>query len=315
MALFNVVKYFYLTLLIMSSEFNFVNDLVQEHPWPIPRKIYFIAEIGINHNGDIDIAKQLINQAKAAGCDAVKFQKRTIDIVYSSEILDQPRESPWGTTQREQKQGLEFGEAEYDQIDAYCQQLQIDWFASAWDIPSQQFLRHYNCPYNKVASAMATNLPFLEEVASEQKPTFLSTGMCTLEQIDRAVQIFKAADCCLMLMHTVSTYPAADRDLNLSVMHSLRKRYGLPVGYSGHEVSVSPSIMAAMLGAMAIERHITLDRAMYGSDQAASLELTGLLNLMGVIRKIPDCIGDGVKRILPGEVSIAKKLRYWSEVS
>ncbi len=295
----------------MKNAFEFTTDLVQTHPWPIPRRVFFVAEIGINHNGDIEIAKQLINQAKAAGCDAVKFQKRTIDIVYSPEVLAQKRESPWGTTQREQKEGLEFGQAEYDIIDAYCRQLGIEWFASAWDIPSQHFLRRYDRTYNKVASAMATHLPFLKEVASEGKPTFLSTGMCTYGDIDRAVEIFKAAGCPILLMHTVSTYPAAEKDLNLSTMHALRERYGLPVGYSGHEPSVSPSIMAAMMGAMAIERHVTLDRAMYGSDQAASLELPGLVNLMGSIRKISECVGDGVKRLSPAEAAVAKKLRYW----
>jgi N-acetylneuraminate synthase len=295
----------------MTTAFDFTNDLAQTQPWPIPRHIYFIAEIGINHNGDLEIAKQLINQAKAAGCDAVKFQKRTIDIVYTADVLAQKRESPWGTTQREQKEGLEFGEKEYDAIDAHCRQLGIDWFASAWDIPSQQFLRKYNSKYNKVASAMTTHLPFLKEVASEKKPAFVSTGMCTYEDIDRAVEIFKAAACPIMLMHTVSTYPAREKDLNLSVMHSLRQRYKLPIGYSGHEPSVSPSVMAAMMGAMAIERHITLDRSMYGSDQAASLELPGLINLLGAIRKIPDCIGDGVKQVLPAEDAVAKKLRYW----
>lgn len=297
----------------MTNAFDSTNDLVQTHPWPIPRRVFFIAEIGINHNGDVEIAKQLINQAKAAGCDAVKFQKRTIDIVYSPEFLAQRRESPWGTTQRAQKEGLEFGEAEYDVIDAYCRNLGIEWFASAWDIPSLKFLRRYKYNYNKVASAMATNEPFLKEVASEKKPTFLSTGMCSLQDVDRAVEIFKKAECPIMLMHAVSTYPAADKDLNLSVMHVLRERYGLPVGYSGHEVSVSPSIMAAVMGAMAIERHITLDRAMFGSDQAASLELTGLLTLIGSIRKIADCVGDGKKRVSAAEEGVARKLRYWIE--
>lgn len=297
----------------MTNAFDFTTDLVQTHPWPIPRRVFFIAEIGINHNGDVEIAKQLINQAKAAGCDAVKFQKRTIDIVYTPEVLAQHRESPWGTTTRAQKEGLEFGEAEYDVIDAYCRNLGIEWFASAWDIPSLKFLRKYKYNYNKVASAMTTNEPFLKEVASEKKPTFLSTGMCSLQDVDRAVELFKKAGCPIMLMHTVSTYPAADKDLNLSVMHVLRERYGLPVGYSGHEVSVSPSIMAAVMGAMAIERHITLDRAMYGSDQAASLELSGLLNLIGSIRKIAGCIGDGKKRVSAAEEGVAKKLRYWIE--
>lgn len=297
----------------MSKAFEFAYDLVQTKPWPIPRHVYFIAEIGINHNGDLGVAKQLINQAKAAGCDAVKFQKRTIEIVYSPEVLAQSRESPWGKTQREQKDGLEFDQDDYDAIDAHCKQLGIDWFASAWDIPSQHFLRRYDSKYNKVASAMATNLPFLKEVASERRPTFLSTGMCSYDDIDQAVEIFRNADCPVLLMHTVSTYPAANKDLNLAVINTLRDRYGLPVGYSGHEPSVSPSIAAAMMGAVAIERHVTLDRAMYGSDQAASLALPGLLNLVGALRKIPECIGDGVKRILPAEEAVGKKLRYWHE--
>ncbi|MFH0959752.1 MAG: N-acetylneuraminate synthase family protein [Pseudomonadota bacterium] len=295
----------------MTKLLDLVNDFVQTDPWPIPRRVFFIAEIGINHNGDIEIAKQLINQARAAGCDAVKFQKRTIDIVYTQEMLDQPRESPWGNTQRDQKKGLEFGEAEYDAIDEYCKQVGIEWFASAWDIPSIKFLRKYNCPYNKIASAMVTNIPFVTEVASEGKPTFLSTGMCNFNNIDKAVEILKEKGCFIILMHTVSTYPAAEKDLNLSVMHTLRARYGLPVGYSGHESSVSPSLMAAMMGAVAIERHITLDRAMYGSDQAASLELPGLVSLLGSLRKIAICVGSNVKQVSAAEAAVAKKLRYW----
>src|SRR4051812_26133343 len=293
----------------MSKAFSV--DYVQSEPWPIAHYIYIIAEIGINHNGDIGIAKRLIEQAKAAGCDAVKFQKRTIEVVYSPEVLAQERESPWGTTQRHQKEGLEFNKKEYDEIDAHCRSLGIDWFASAWDIPSQKFLRQYDSKYNKVASAMATHADFLREVASERRTTFLSTGMCTYEDIDKAVKIFKQADCPVVLMHTVSTYPAAEKDLNLRVISALQKRYGLPIGYSGHESSVSPSVIAAMMGAVAIERHVTLDRAMYGSDQAASLELSGLISLVAMIRKIPDCLGDGVKKIIPGEAAVAKKLRYW----
>jgi N-acetylneuraminate synthase len=295
----------------MTNLFDFASDLIQDHPWPIPRRVFFIAEIGINHNGDIEIAKQLINQAKAAGCDAVKFQKRTIDIVYTPEMLAQSRESPWGKTQREQKEGLEFGEAEYDAIDEYCKQIGIEWFASAWDLPSLHFLRKYNCPYNKIASAMVTHIPFVTEVSMEGKPTFLSTGMCNFEDIDKTVEILREKECPIILMHTVSTYPAAEKDLNISVMHTLRERYGLPVGYSGHEPSVSPSIMAAVMGAVAIERHITLDRAMYGSDQSASLELPGLVSLLGSIRKISTCVGSNYKQVSPAEASVAKKLRYW----
>lgn len=273
--------------------------------------VFIIAEIGINHNGDLKIAKQLIDQSKAAGCDAVKFQKRTIDVVYSPDVLDQPRESPWGSTQRDQKMGLEFGSAEYDEINRYCNEIGIIWFASAWDIPSQIFLRQYNCPYNKVASAMTTHVAFLGEVASEKKMTFISTGMCTLDDVDHAVKIFRDADCPFVLLHTVSTYPAKESDLNLAVMATLRERYKCPVGYSGHEPSVSPSVIAGALGAQVIERHVTLDRSMYGSDQSASLESAGLINLVSTIRKINGCVGNGEKQIIDAEKEVAKKLRYW----
>ena len=297
----------------MTGSFEFARDLVQRAPLRIPRHVFIIAEIGINHNGDLKLAKRLINQAKAAGCDAVKFQKRTLDVVYSQDYLASPRESPWGTTQRAQKERLEFGREEYDAIDAYCQHLDIPWFASAWDVPSLAFLAPYDLPYNKVASPLVTNRPFLEAVANEGKPTFLSTGMSDIEAVDQAVRILRDGGCRLILLHSVSTYPANESDLNLAVMESLAERYDLPVGYSGHEAAVSPSIVAAAIGAVAIERHITLDRAMYGSDQAASLELSGLLNLVGAVRKIPVVLGDGTKRVIPGEEVIAAKLRYWSE--
>lgn len=277
----------------------------------IPEHTCVIAEIGINHNGDLDIARQLIDMAKRCGCDAVKFQKRTLDIVYTKELLDSPRESPWGTTQREQKEGIEFDEADYDQIDAYCKQVGIEWFASAWDIPSQKFLRKYNLKHNKVASALVTYPEFLEVVAEEKRPTFLSTGMCTYEEIDSAVAIFEKHGCPLTLLHTVSEYPASENVLNIACMHDLRDRYGLPVGYSGHEASVSPSVIAAAQGAVAIERHITLDRAMYGSDQSASLEEAGLRDMVAMIRKIPVVLGDGKKRITAKEAGVAGKLRYW----
>ena len=274
---------------------------------------FIIAEIGINHNGDMDLAKQLITHAKSAGCDAVKFQKRSIDIVYTPKYLDEPRQSPWGNTQRSQKEALEFSIPQYDEINEYCKELDIEWFASSWDIESQELMRRYNFKNNKVASAMATNLPFLKEVSSEKKHTFISTGMMNTEMIDDAVKIFSDNNCPFTLMHTVSTYPAHEEDLNLNCIKTLRDRYKVPIGYSGHEVSVSPSFMAAMLGATAIERHITLNRAMYGSDQSASLELTGLINLVSMIRKIQVCLGDGEIKILDKEIPIAKKLRYWKE--
>lgn len=295
---------------LKSRNFSAVEPVISS---VLSDQVLMIAEIGINHNGDLSIVKQLIAGAKAAGCDAVKFQKRTIEVVYPPEMLDSARESPFGMTQRAQKEGLEFSRAQYDEIHVYCGQLGIDWFASAWDIESLRFLRKYGLKYNKVASAMTTNLPFLEEVAAEGRMTFVSTGMCVLEDIDRAVEILRHHKCPYMLMHSVSTYPAPEEDLNLRCIETFRARYGCPVGYSGHEVAVSPSIVAAMLGASAIERHITLNRAMYGSDQAASLEIDALKRLVTIVRKIPVVLGDGVKRVTEGEKAVAKKLRYWEK--
>ncbi|NKB21206.1 MAG: N-acetylneuraminate synthase [Alphaproteobacteria bacterium] len=286
-------------------------ELLQDSPVPLAKEVFLIAEIGINHNGDMAITKKLIDMAKDAGWDAVKFQKRTIDIVYPASVLDAPRESPWGTTQREQKEGLEFGKDEYDEIDIYCKEKGIIWFASAWDVPSQEFLRQYDLKYNKIASAMATHVELLEAVASEKRMTFLSTGMCTYDDIDRAVNIFRKANCPFVLMHTVSEYPAPEGALNLACLTELRERYDCPVGYSGHEVTMFPSVMAAMMGAVCVERHITLDRSMYGSDQSASLEKRGIELVASYIREIPGCIGDGVKRITQVEEEVAEKLRYW----
>jgi N-acetylneuraminate synthase len=291
---------------------SLVRDFVVEEPVPIARHVFFIAEIGINHNGDLQTAKQLIDMAKAVGCDAVKFQKRTIDVVYSKEVLDSPRESPWGSTQREQKEALEFDKADYDEIDRYCREVDIEWSASAWDVPSQLFLRQYNLSFNKIASAMITHAELLKTVAEEKKLTFISTGMSTYDDIDRAIDIFRENDCPFVLMHCVATYPASEEELNLQMLHNLRSRYGCPVGYSGHEATVSPSLVAAAMGAVAIERHITLDRAMYGSDQAASLEKAGLDTLVAQIRKIPAVLGDGVKSISATEQQNASKLRYWA---
>jgi N-acetylneuraminate synthase len=274
-------------------------------------RVFVIAEIGINHNGDLAVAKQLIDAAHAAGCDAVKFQKRTIDVVYTPETLAQPRQSPWGATQREQKEGLEFGKAEYDAIDRHCRKLGIDWFASAWDVGSQLFLAQYKLRYNKIASAMLTNRALVEAVAAERKLTFMSTGMCTLREVDAAVQIMREAGCPFILMHTVSTYPTPEPELNLMMMDTLRRRYGGSVGYSGHETAVEPSIMAALLGAVAVERHITLDRAMYGSDQSASLEPAELQTLVARLRGLAGLLGDGEKRVTEDESAVARKLRYW----
>ena len=277
--------------------------------------LYFVAEIGINHNGSLDTAKKLIDLAKRAGCDAVKFQKRSLDIVYTQAVLDAPRESPWGTTTREQKEALEFSHKDYLEIDQYCKKLGISWFASAWDIPSQEFLREFDLPFNKVASALATHLEFLKVVANEKKFTFLSTGMMTMDQVDTAVKIFKNADCPFVLMHTTSVYPSTEDLLNLRVIDTLRDKFEVPVGYSGHESTVMPSLVAAALGAIAVERHITLDRAMYGSDQAASLAEKGLTLLIDEIRRLPGVLGDGVKKIEKGEFEVAAKLRYWESAN
>ncbi len=273
--------------------------------------IFVIAEIGINHNGDINIAKQLIDIAKWSGCDAVKFQKRTIDVVYKTEYLNSPRDSPWGKTQREQKEGLEFGKKDYDVIDTYCREIGIEWLASAWDIESQIFLQQYHLKYNKVASAMLTHLPLLEEIAKERKHTFISTGMSSFEQIDQAVNIFKKHDCDYTLLHCVSTYPCRDEDCNLRVISSLKEHYKCPVGYSGHEAGILPSILAVALGAVVLERHITLDKKMYGSDQAASLEKEDLKRLVSEARKVESILGDGMKRVIEGELKTEKSLRYF----
>lgn len=273
-----------------------------------------IAEIGINHNGDIEIAKQLIKTAKDCGFDSVKFQKRTINIVYDQKTLDSPRESPWGTTTRDQKFGLEFEKKEFDEIDKYCRELNIDWFASAWDLESLDFLENYNLKYHKIASAMITNIEFIEAISKKKKYTYISTGMSDFGIIDKAIEIFNKNNCKFELMHSVSAYPCPEDQLNLNLIPIMKKRYGCNVGYSGHESSVSPSIVAVVLGATSLERHITLDRTMYGSDQSASLEKKGCMELISVVKKIPKVIGSETKKqILECEKIVAKKLRYWEQ--
>ena len=271
--------------------------------------ILIIAEIGINHNGDLQIAKELIDVAANCGVDAVKFQKRTIDRVYTRAFLDSPRESPWGSTQRDQKEGLEFQTAEFKEIDHYCRKKNIDWFASTWDLESQIFMRQFDLKYNKIASAMIVYEDLLQAVAEEKRHTFISTGMSTVEQIDRAVEIFKNADCPFELMHCVSTYPMEDEDANLKRIVTLRDRYQCKVGYSGHEVGLAVSYAAAAMGISSLERHITLSRAMYGSDQAASVEPAGFRQLVGAVRKIERAMGDGEIKVMDKEISIAEKLR------
>jgi N-acetylneuraminate synthase len=271
--------------------------------------IFVIAEIGINHNGSLDICKQLIDVAVKAGANAVKFQKRTIDLVYTKELLDSHRESPWGTTQRDQKKGLELELEDYQEIDRYCKQQNIAWFASAWDLESQKFLRQFDCKHNKVASAMIVYEDLLREIASEKKHTFISTGMSMTTDIDLAVDIFRELNCPFELMHCVSTYPMDDRDANLRRIKTLRDSYKCNVGYSGHETGLAISYGAVGYGISSLERHITLDRAMYGSDQAASLEPVGFTSLIGGIRKIESAHGDGSLDMNPKEKSVADKLR------
>ena len=273
------------------------------------KSIFIVAEIGINHNGDLKLAKKLIDISAQCGCNAVKFQKRTIDKVYSKEVLDSFRDSPWGKTQRKQKEGLEFNKEEYSEIDKYCKIKGIDWFASAWDVNSQIFLQQFDLKYNKVASAMIVHLDLLEIIASEGKYTFISTGMTTYDDISKAVAIFRSKNCPFELMHTVSTYPMKDEHANLNMIKTLREKFDCDVGYSGHEVGLAVSYAAAALGITSLERHITLNRAMYGSDQSASIEPAGLLNLTGAVRKIEKALGDGVKKFIEDEKKIALNLR------
>jgi len=272
--------------------------------------LYLIAEAGINHNGSLDIAKQLINAAANAGFDAVKFQKRTIDKVYTKEFLDSSRESQWGKTQRDQKMGLEFNREQYQEIDRYCKEKGIAWSASAWDVDSQFFVREFNVPFNKVASPMLGHKPLLRVIAEERKKTFISTGMATLEELDEVVNLFQKANCPIELMHCNSTYPMKEEDANLLCIPMLKSRYGCDVGYSGHETSlIKVCVTAVAVGATSLERHITLDRAMYGSDQAASIEVHSLGDFVETVRAIPKILGNGVKNISDAELAVRKKLR------
>jgi N-acetylneuraminate synthase len=268
---------------------------------------FIVAEIGINHNGDLQIAKKLIDTAADAGCNAVKFQKRSVDVVYSTEELARPRESPFGSTNGDLKKGLEFGYDEYVEIDRYCREKRILWFASCWDEASVDFIEQFNPPCYKIASASLTDDSLLRYHRKVNKPIVVSTGMSTIEQIDHAVEVLGRQN--LILLHCTSTYPAAIEELNLKVIPALIERYDLPVGYSGHEVGLSPSLAAFVLGACFIERHITLDRAMWGSDQAASVEPQGFIRLIKDVRAVDVAMGDGIKRIYDSERPILRKLR------
>lgn len=273
------------------------------------KKIKIIAEIGINHNGDLDIAKKLILSAKNAGADLVKFQKRTIDLVYTSEYLASKRESPFGNTQRDQKEGLEFGEKEYTSIDKFCKEIGIQWFASAWDLESQKFLNKFDLSYNKVASAMLSHENLVKKIASEKKYTFISTGMHTIDQIKQVIKVFNSFDCPFELMHTCSEYPMSPEKANLLFIPQLKKIFNVNVGYSGHETGIIISTAAAALGANSIERHITLDRSMYGSDQSASLEIVGFAKMCKYIRVVEESLGLPEKVITDQEKEIFKKLK------
>lgn len=268
---------------------------------------YIVAEIGINHNGDIDTAKRLISVAVGAGCDAVKFQKRTVDIVYTADELAKPRESPFGTTNGDLKRGLEFELEDFEEIDHYCREVKIPWFASCWDEASVDMIAQFDVPCFKIASASLTDDNLLLHTRSTGRPIILSTGMSTIGEIDHAVEVLGKDD--LIVMHSCSTYPAYYEELNLRAIQTLRDRYDVPVGYSGHETGLPSSVGASVMGACMIERHITLDRSMWGSDQAASLEPNGITRLVRDIRLIEKSMGDGVKRVLEREQPIIRKLR------
>ena len=286
----------------MTKAVSIANRLVGPgHP------CFVVAEIGINHNGDVEIARRLVDVAVRHGADAVKFQKRTVDLVYSPEELARPRESPFGTTNGDLKRGLELGEEAYGEIDRYCKERGVPWFASCWDEASVDFVERFEPPCHKIASACLTDDALLRRVQATGRPVVLSTGMSTVEEIDHAVSVLAGTD--LVILHCTSTYPARDDELNLDVIPFLQQRYDCPVGYSGHEVGVIGSVVAACLGAAMVERHVTLDRAMWGSDQAASLEPRGLELLVRYVHKIPEMRGDGRKVVYDSERPVRQKLR------
>lgn len=268
---------------------------------------YVVAEIGINHNGDLDLAKKLIDVAFLAGCEAVKFQKRTVDVVYTAEELAKPRESPFGETNGDLKRGLEFGHREYVQIDQHCRSKPVQWAASCWDEASVDFIDQFDPPFYKIASASLTDDGLLIRTRQKGRPIILSTGMSTVEQIDHAVELLGTED--LVLLHTCSTYPSSYDELNLRAIKTLRDRYDVPVGYSGHETGLPSSVAAVALGACVVERHTTLDRAMWGSDHAASLEPNGIMRLMRDIRLVERALGDSSIDVMPSEIPVMQKLR------
>ena len=281
---------------------------IGSRPVGVGQPVYVIAEIGINHNGDVEIAKSLIDVAVAAGCDAVKFQKRTPEICVPVDHRSKIRQTPWGEmTYMEYKERTEFWETDYGQIDEHARLRGIQWFASPWDVPSVAFLEGFSVPTHKVASASLTDEPLLDALAATGKPLIVSTGMSTIEEVDRAMDLLKGSD--VILLHSTSTYPCPPEESNLRTIGTLSDRYGVPVGYSGHERGLQISLGAVSLGAVAVERHITLDRTMWGSDHSASLEPQGLQQLVRDIRILETALGDGVKRVFPGEVEPRARLR------
>ena len=274
------------------------------------KKTYIIAEIGINHNGCLEIAKKLIDVAAVAGCDAVKFQKRNPDICVPEHQKGVLRETPWGTmSYLDYKYKVEFGKEEYDEIDRYCSDKGIAWSASPWDLDSLEFICQYDIPFIKIPSAMLTDKDLIEACASKGKRLILSTGMSTIEEINRAVvwMLSKTAD--FALLHCNSAYPAPIKDLNLQCIKTLKENYKCEVGYSGHEFRLGTTVAAIYLGATILERHITLDRSMWGSDHLASVEPQGLIKLVRGVRELEEALGDGIKRVTEGEIPSRNKLR------
>ncbi len=272
--------------------------------------VFIIAEAGTNHMGDIKIAKQIIDIAKQCGCDAVKFQKKDVEKIYTQEFLNSPLDSPWGTTQREMRLHREFSDKEFQEIDKHCKKRKIPWFVSCWDTSSQNHMKKFKTKYNKVASAMIIHKKLLEIIAEERKYTFISTGMSTMKDISKAVKIFRDYKCPFELMHCHSAYPMPIKEANLKMILTLSKKFKCKVGYSGHEPgATSVTIPAVMLGASSIERHVTINRTWYGHDQSASLEPLGLMRMVRDIRQIDQILGDGKKVIRSSEIPNMKKLR------
>lgn len=272
------------------------------------QQAYVVAEAGINHNGDLDLAKRLVDVAAEAGADAVKFQKRTPEIATPPNMRDTRRETPWGEmSYLDYRYRVEFGVEEYEEIDRHCKERGIAWFASPWDVPSVAFLERFDVPTHKVASASLTDVPLLEALRDTGKPIIASTGMSTMDEVDAAVAVL--GEDRLVLLHATSTYPCPPEESNLRGIETLRERFGVPVGYSGHERGLQVSVAAVALGACVVERHVTLDRSMWGSDHAASLEPEGLRRLIRDIRIVETALGDGVKRVFPGEEAPRKRLR------